>query len=135
MEIQVASVKPTAESVVGFGTGQQWGISSMAIGGMIFLASPILLAFNTMLANGNHYGIPMGLAWTASMIGWSVVLILAFVSIGFGVYAWNRCRQNGHSIAFGVAGTVMARCRCPRLAHCWDRFDSCFGELFVIMQP
>jgi hypothetical protein len=108
MEIQVASVKPAGESVVGFGAGQQWGVAAMAIGGMIFIASPILLAFNTILANGNRYGIPIGLAWTASMIGWSLVLILAFVSIGFGVYAWTLCRRSGHSIAIGVAGTVMS---------------------------
>jgi hypothetical protein len=50
----------------------------------------------------------MGLAWTASMIGWSVVLILAFVSIGFGVYGWTLCRRSGQSVAFGVAGTIMS---------------------------
>jgi hypothetical protein len=42
------------------------------------------------------------------MIGWSLVLILAFVSIGFGVYGWILSRRSGHSVAFGVAGTVMS---------------------------
>ncbi|HKD38317.1 MAG TPA: hypothetical protein VKB78_15995 [Pirellulales bacterium] len=108
MEIQAASVRPDIKAIERFGAGPQWGIASMAIGGMIFIASPILLAFNTIFANGSRYGVPIGLAWTASMIGWSLVLVLAFVSIGIGVYGWTVSRRSGRSVAFGVAGTVMS---------------------------
>ncbi len=107
MDIEVAQIRP-ASPANGLSAGQQWSLAALAIGSVIFVASPILLAFNTILANGNHYGIPMGLAWTASMIGWSAVVIVAFVNLGFGIYGWSQCRYTGHSVAFGVAGTIMS---------------------------
>lgn len=107
MDIEVASIKPVSLPS-GLSAGAQWSLASLAIGSMIFVASPILLAFNTIFANGGRYGVPMGLAWTASMIGWSALLILALVSVGFGVYGWTQCRRYGDCVAFGVAGTVMS---------------------------
>jgi hypothetical protein len=108
MEIEVASVKPTGESGQGFGSGPQWGLASLVIGSVIFLASAVLLAFNTIFAHGGRYGVPMGLAWTASMIGWSALLILAGLNVWFGILGWRLARRDDQSIAFGVAGTLMA---------------------------
>ena len=69
MDIEVASVKPAGEARHAFGCGAQWGLASLVIGSVIFLASPVLLAFNTLLAHGGRYGMPMGLVWTASIVG------------------------------------------------------------------
>jgi hypothetical protein len=108
MEIEVASIKPAGESSQGFGSGPQWGLASLVIGSVIFLASPVLLAFNTIFAHSGRYGVPMGLAWTASMIGWSALLILAGVNIWFGILGWRLARRDNQPVAFGVAGTLMA---------------------------
>ena len=106
MEIEVASVKPAGESGQGFGSGPQWGLASLVIGSVIFLASPVLLAFNTIFAHGGRYGVPMGLAWTASMIGWSALLILAGLNVWFGIHRLAACsagrptgraRRRGHA--------------------------------------
>ena len=108
MEIEVASIKPAGESAQAFGSGAQWGLASLVIGSVILLASPVLLAFNTIFAHSGRYGLPLGLAWTASMIGWSALLILAGVNVWFGIHGWRLSRQHNQPVAFGVAGTLMA---------------------------
>jgi hypothetical protein len=108
MEIEVASVTPTRDAGQGFGCGAQWGLASLVIGSVIFLASPVLLAFNTILARGGSYGIPIGLAWTASMIGLIALFALAIASVAFGVRGWIMSRRQRQPVAFGVAGTLMS---------------------------
>src|SRR5260221_36592 len=115
MEIEVASIKPAGESSQGFGSGAQWGLASLVIGSVIYLASPVLLAFNTIFAHSGRYGVPMGLAWTASMIGWSALLVLAGLNVWFGIHGWLLARRQNEPVAFGVAGTLMAGAAGPRL--------------------
>jgi hypothetical protein len=108
MEIEVASVTPTRDAGQGFGCGAQWGLASLVIGSVIFLASPVLLAFNTILARGGRYGMPMGLVWTASMVGLVALFALAITSVAFGVRGWIMSRRQRQPVAFGVAGTLMS---------------------------
>jgi hypothetical protein len=108
MEIEVATVKPTGDAGQALGCGAQWGLASLVIGSVIFLASPVLLAFNTVLAHGGRYGIPMGLAWTASIIGLVALFALAIANVAFGVRGWIMSRRQRQPVAFGVAGTLMS---------------------------
>jgi len=108
MEIEVASVKPAGELRQTFGCGAQWGLASLVIGSVIFLASPVLLAFNTLLAHGGRFGLPMGLVWTASIVGFVTVLALAIASVAFGVRGWMMSRRMREPLALGVAGTLMS---------------------------
>ena len=108
MEIEVASVTPTRDAAQGFGCGAQWGLASLVIGSVIFLASPVLLTFNTLLAHGGRFGMPMGLVWTASIIGLVVLMSLVIASVAFGIRGWLMSRRQRQPVAFGVAGTLMS---------------------------
>ena len=108
MDIEVASVKPAGEARHAFGCGAQWGLASLVIGSVIFLASPVLLAFNTLLAHGGRYGMPMGLVWTASIVGFVALLAVAIASIVFGVRGWMLSRRIREPLALGIAGTLMS---------------------------
>jgi hypothetical protein len=108
MDIEVATVKPAPEARQPFGCGAQWGLASLVIASVIFLASPVLLAFNTLLSHGGHYGMPMGLVWTASIVGFVFVLALTIASLVFGVRGWMLSRQMREPLALGVAGALMS---------------------------
>ncbi len=108
MNVDVGSFKALRDPLPAFGAGAQWGLASLTIGSVIFLASPILLLFNTIFAQGGRAGVPMGAAWTASMIGWSLLLLLAIASIGFGIRGIRLACREGQSLALGVAGTCMS---------------------------
>jgi hypothetical protein len=108
MDIEVASVKPVEEARQSFGCGAQWGLASLIIGSVIFLASPVLLAFNTLLAHGGHFGMPMGLVWTASIVGFVALLAMAIAAVVFGVRGWTLSRRMREPLALGIAGTLMS---------------------------
>ncbi|HZZ74085.1 MAG TPA: hypothetical protein VFE24_17665 [Pirellulales bacterium] len=89
------------------GSSLQWGFVSLVIGSVIFMASPVLLLFNTILAHGGRFGIPMGLAWTASMIGLTAILAVAIASLVFGILAWSRSRREQQCVALPVGSVLM----------------------------
>ncbi len=51
---------------------------------------------------------PMGLVWTASMVGLFALFALAITSVAFGVRGWIMSRRQRQPVAFGVAGTLMS---------------------------
>ena len=67
MENQVSSTTPTGRSALQFCSGAQWGLASLIIGSVVFVASPVLLVFNTIFMGVRHQ-VPIGLAWVASLI-------------------------------------------------------------------
>jgi hypothetical protein len=108
MEIEVASIKPAGESIQGFGSSAQWGLASLLIRSVVFMASPVLLVFNTIFSRQGRYGVPMGLAWTASMIGVAAILAMGVASIVFGTRGWLIAGRERQCPALAVAGTFMS---------------------------
>jgi hypothetical protein len=108
MEIEVASIKPAGESIQGLGAGAQWGLASLAIGSVVFIASPVMLIFNSIFSHQGRYGVPMGLAWTASMIGVATILAIGIASIVFGSRGWLIAGRERQCPALAVAGTFMS---------------------------
>jgi hypothetical protein len=108
MENDVASTAQARDSIEGFGSGAQWGLASLMIGSVVFFGSPVLLVFNTIFMNHGRYGVPMGLAWTASIIGVTTILAIGIASIVFGIRGWLiACRQR-QCPALAVAGSFMS---------------------------
>ena len=108
MDNEVASATPGRESAQGFGPGAQWGLASLIIGSVVLMASPVLLVFNTIFANQGRYRVPMGLAWTASIIGVVTILAIGIASIVFGSRGWHIAGRQRQCPALAVAGTFMS---------------------------
>jgi hypothetical protein len=108
MENETASTASDIESGQGFGPAAQWGLASLMIGGVVFVASPVLLVFNTIFANGGRYRVPMGLAWTASIIGLVTILAIGVASIVFGARGCIIAGRQRQCPALAVAGMFMS---------------------------
>jgi hypothetical protein len=108
MENAIASTTTAGQSAQGFGSGAQWGLASLMIGSVVFVASPVLLVFNTIFANQGRYGVPLGLAWTASLIGVVTILAMGIASIVFGSRGWLIIGRERQCPALAVAGTFMS---------------------------
>src|ERR1700747_39316 len=96
METEVASTTTIGRSLPGYSAGSQWGLASLMIGSVVFMASPVLLVFNTMFMNLSRGQVPRGLALGASIIGIVTILAIAIASVVFGIRGWliaNRDQQ------------------------------------------
>ena len=107
MENAVASSSPTGRSAQQFGLGAQWGFASLTIGSVVFVASPVLLVFNTIFM-GVRREVPIGLAWVASLIGSVTILAIAITSIVFGIRGWLIANREQECGVLPVAGTIMS---------------------------
>ena len=108
MENALASSSPTGQSAQQFGSGAQWGFASLMIGSVVFVASPVLLVFDTIFMGVRHQ-VPIGLTWVASIIG--IVTVLAHgespaLCSEFGV--GSSPVANRLCAALPVAGTFMS---------------------------
>jgi hypothetical protein len=108
MENEVASSTPAGKPAQGFGAGAQWGLASLMIGSVVFIASPVVLVFNTMFMNVGRFRVPMGLAWIASLIGVVTVLAIGVAGIVFGTRGWLIAARKRRCPALPVAGTFMS---------------------------
>ena len=107
MENALASSSPMGQSAQQFGSGAQWGFASLTIGSVVFVASPVLLIFNTIFMGVRHQ-VPIGLAWVTSLIGIVTILAIAITSIVFGIRGWLIANREQVCGALPVAGTFMS---------------------------
>jgi hypothetical protein len=107
MENEISSTTLTGQSAQQFGSGAQWGFASLMIGSVVFVASPVLLVFNTIFMGVRHQ-VPIGLAWVASLIGIVTILAIAITSIVFGTRGWLIANREQECGALPVTGTFMS---------------------------
>jgi len=86
----------------------QWGFASLLIGGVLLLASCVLLVFNIIFWKAGRGGIPMVFAFAAGLIGVAGVFCLGIASLVFGIWGWQEAYANRHCPALAIAGTFIS---------------------------
>ena len=119
MENALASSSPMGPSAQHFGSGAQWGFASLTIGSVVFVASPVLLIFNTIFMGVRHQ-VPIGLAWVASLIGIVTILAIAITSIVVGIRGMAHRQSRTGMRRTACRGNLHEHRRCSQLV---DRLD------------
>jgi hypothetical protein len=86
-----------------FGPAAQWGLASLHMGAVLFLAACIMAVFNTALMSVH---IDRRAAYVAGPVAALVGFGYGITSLVFGIRAWLMANRAGQTPALAVAGTL-----------------------------
>jgi hypothetical protein len=89
------------------GDGTAWGLASLALGAVVFLAAPTTLVFNVLLWKSGHAGVPVLLATLGASLGLLAMMGLACCGIAFGIRGRRIDRDHRRPSPLSTAGVLV----------------------------
>jgi hypothetical protein len=86
-----------------------WGLTSLLIGGLLALGSPIMLIFNILLIVHSARVVPAQNArflYYCGFVAMGVLWLSCLVSLFFGIKAWRAAAATGQPAGLAVGGTL-----------------------------
>jgi hypothetical protein len=84
-----------------------WGLAALILGVPLLIAAPVLLLLMRDLWTRGPSGMRVPVAFTAGLLGGTLVLGLAVTGIVFGVRSWLLAASERQPIALGLAGALL----------------------------